>query len=230
MASIEQLPSGAYRATVSHQGRRHRVTAPTLDECKLRAAELRVELGIGPRRLTGTVDDLLRNRVVALQMLADSPLLDEQRLASFHRRAQVFRERLGSELLMADGHGHMLLHTGVPFGQPLPPMPRPAGRAALPQALAEARFAAGFSSHHALLLKTMALKGRGLAWLPRSLIQEELRAGQLLIVGAPRWQIPIQIRLYRQSADMTPIAEQLWALASRPPPTATPEPSTTDRP
>lgn len=42
-----------------------------------------------------------------------------------------------------------------------------------------------FTAHHAVLLKTMAQEGRGVAWLPESLIAHELRAGTLVAAGAP---------------------------------------------
>jgi len=71
-----------------------------------------------------------------------------------------------------------------------------------------------FTAHHAVLLKTMALEGRGVAWLPRSLIAEELQRGQLVEAGSADWQVPVKIRLYRQRAEMAAAAEALWALAS----------------
>ncbi len=67
-----------------------------------------------------------------------------------------------------------------------------------------------FTAHNAVLLKTMAMEGRGLAWLPMSLISEELRTGALRACGDARWQIPIEVRLYRQPAEMAPVAEALW--------------------
>ncbi len=70
-----------------------------------------------------------------------------------------------------------------------------------------------FTAHHAALLKTMALEGRGVAWLPHSLIVDELRAGTLVHAGDAAWNVPVEIRLYRQRAEMAPTAETLWALA-----------------
>lgn len=70
-----------------------------------------------------------------------------------------------------------------------------------------------FTAHHAVLLKTMALEGRGVAWLPESLIADELRAGTLVPAGGSDWNLPVQIRLYRQRAEMSPVAEALWALS-----------------
>ncbi|CAM3814967.1 LysR family transcriptional regulator [Paracidovorax anthurii] len=71
-----------------------------------------------------------------------------------------------------------------------------------------------FTAHHAALLKTMALEGRGLAWLPHSLIAEELRAGTLVPAGPAAWDVPVEIRLYRQRAGMAEAAETLWSLAA----------------
>jgi DNA-binding transcriptional LysR family regulator len=71
-----------------------------------------------------------------------------------------------------------------------------------------------FTAHDALLLKRMAIDGRGLAWLPRTLIAEELERGELIDAGGPAWAVPIEIRLYRQPAGMAAVAEQLWAVAS----------------
>lgn len=77
--------------------------------------------------------------------------------------------------------------------------------------------AAVFTAHHAILLKTMALEGRGVAWLPESLIAGELRAGALVVAGSEDWHIGVEVRLYRQRAEMAPVAESLWRLAGRAP-------------
>ena len=67
-----------------------------------------------------------------------------------------------------------------------------------------------FTAHNAFLLKTMALAGRGVAWLPASLVAEELAQGALLCAGDERWRIAVDVRLYRQTAQMAPTAEELW--------------------
>ena len=69
-----------------------------------------------------------------------------------------------------------------------------------------------FTAHHAVLLRTMALEGRGLAWLPMSLVADDLRSGALVDAGAGGWRVPVDIRLYRQAAHMAPVAEALWQL------------------
>lgn len=85
---------------------------------------------------------------------------------------------------------------------------QPGLRTAAPSELAEV-----FTAHHAVLLKTMALEGRGIAWLPASLITEELQSGALVAAGPEAWNIPVEVRLYRQRAEMAPVAESLWELA-----------------
>lgn len=71
-----------------------------------------------------------------------------------------------------------------------------------------------FTAHLASVLKSMALEGRGLAWLPESLAREELAAGKLQVAGPPHWRIAIEIRLYRDPAPLGPYAEAFWGAAS----------------
>ena len=83
-------------------------------------------------------------------------------------------------------------------------------RDVLPEVFQTDRLATHFTSHHAVLLKTMALDGRGVAWLPKSLVVDELANGRLVLVGDAAWQIPIEIRLYRHADAMTQTAEAVW--------------------
>jgi DNA-binding transcriptional LysR family regulator len=80
--------------------------------------------------------------------------------------------------------------------------------------LASAGFQPVFTAHLASVLKTMALDGRGLAWLPRSLVGEELQAGRLQIAGPPHWRIPVEIRLYRDPQALGAHAENFWRAAT----------------
>lgn len=85
------------------------------------------------------------------------------------------------------------------------------------QALGAERTAAGlqtvFTAHLASVLKSMALEGRGLAWLPQSLVREELASGRLQCAGPAHWRIPVEIRLYRDPAPMGAHGEGFWAAA-----------------
>jgi DNA-binding transcriptional LysR family regulator len=70
-----------------------------------------------------------------------------------------------------------------------------------------------FTAHLAMVLLTMAKAGRGVAWLPQSLIGRDLETGDLVRSAATDWDIPIQIRLYRPRARQSPAAEAFWAQA-----------------
>jgi len=71
-----------------------------------------------------------------------------------------------------------------------------------------------FTAHNAFLLKTMALAGRGIAWLPESLVADDLVSGKLVAAGSAASRVPLEVRLYRQNAIMAPTAEALWGLVS----------------
>ena len=83
-------------------------------------------------------------------------------------------------------------------------------RAAQGQASDGARLEAVFTSHLAVVLKKMALDGRGLAWLPLSLVGDELRDGRLARAGGDGWLVPVAIRLVRRRGTAPPAAEALW--------------------
>ena len=68
---------------------------------RLRAADDRTGTLLATQ-LANQVDEMLRQRTLGLEVLAASPLLDEQRLAVFHRRAQIFPRRFGTQLLLVD--------------------------------------------------------------------------------------------------------------------------------
>jgi DNA-binding transcriptional LysR family regulator len=67
-----------------------------------------------------------------------------------------------------------------------------------------------FTAHLATVLKTMALDGRGVAWLPKTLIGDDLASGRLVAAGDASWSIAVDIRLFRQEATMHPAAERFW--------------------
>lgn len=90
------------------------------------------------------VDRLIEAQIATLQMLAASPLLDDPpRLDKFYQEALGFRDHLGGHVVLADPSLQMLLNTRVPFGAPLPKLPRPEGHAAAPAVLKTGRPAVG---------------------------------------------------------------------------------------
>lgn len=69
-----------------------------------------------------------------------------------------------------------------------------------------------FTSHAAMVIAAMARDGRGMAWLPLSVVQADLAAGTLVAAGGPEWNIPIEIQLCRSKARQSPAAEAFWSL------------------
>ena len=67
-----------------------------------------------------------------------------------------------------------------------------------------------FTAHLASVLRTMVIGGRGLAWLPRTLIAEDLASGVLVEAALPKWHIPLEIRLYRDNITLGRAAESFW--------------------
>ncbi len=67
-----------------------------------------------------------------------------------------------------------------------------------------------FTAHLATALRAMALTGRGLAWLPLTLIQADLAAGRLVRAGGGEWDIPVEIRVYRPRHRLSAAAEAFW--------------------
>jgi DNA-binding transcriptional LysR family regulator len=72
-----------------------------------------------------------------------------------------------------------------------------------------------FTSHLAATLLSMARAGDGVAWLPRTLAEEDISAGLLVEAGNRELEIPIEIRLFRAVARQGQAAETVWAAFER---------------
>ncbi|MGH8393143.1 MAG: LysR substrate-binding domain-containing protein, partial [Pseudomonas sp.] len=59
-------------------------------------------------------------------------------------------------------------------------------------------------------LKSMALQGLGVAWVPRLSITAELARGELVECGGPQWHVPLEIRLYRCALVRKAAVRLLW--------------------
>lgn len=71
-----------------------------------------------------------------------------------------------------------------------------------------------FTSHHAATLMTMAREGHGAAWLPQTLIEDELAHVRLVRAGPETVDIAVEIRLFRSCDARNPAADELWTLLS----------------
>jgi DNA-binding transcriptional LysR family regulator len=69
-----------------------------------------------------------------------------------------------------------------------------------------------------ILMRKMTLQGHGMAWLPESLVAEDLASGVLVRAGAAHWSTSIEIRAYCARGASNPLLRQLWpALQPRTP-------------
>jgi DNA-binding transcriptional LysR family regulator len=74
-----------------------------------------------------------------------------------------------------------------------------------------------FTSHLAIAMKTMAGDGRGVGWIPASLAADDLAPnGALVRAGDERWDVAVEIRLFRPRARQNDRAEDFWAVLTAP--------------
>jgi LysR family transcriptional regulator, hypochlorite-specific transcription factor HypT len=67
-----------------------------------------------------------------------------------------------------------------------------------------------FTSHHAATLMSMAREGHGIAWLPQTLIEDDLACARLVRAGSESPAITVEIRLFRSSDARSTAANELW--------------------
>jgi LysR family transcriptional regulator, hypochlorite-specific transcription factor HypT len=72
-----------------------------------------------------------------------------------------------------------------------------------------------FTSHLAATLHSMVRAGDGLAWLPRTMAEDDIAAGRLVEAGGPDCRIPIEIRLFRPAARQSRAVEEIWKAFER---------------
>lgn len=67
-----------------------------------------------------------------------------------------------------------------------------------------------FTSHLAATLLTMAREGNGIAWLPRTLAEDDIATGRLVEAGGTQFSVPVEIRLFRSVRRQTRVIENFW--------------------
>lgn len=71
------------------------------------------------------------------------------------------------------------------------------------------------TAHLASVLRTMALDGRGVAWLPRMLVGDDLASGRLVLAADEAWQLALEIRLHRDRNALGAAAQTFWEAAGK---------------
>lgn len=92
----------------------------------VRGDQVEMEQAAGRRlnNYAGRIDGFLEARILALNLLASSPLADNpKRWPDLYAEAQAFRESFGSHVIFADTAGQTQINTRLPFGSPLPRLP-----------------------------------------------------------------------------------------------------------
>jgi DNA-binding transcriptional LysR family regulator len=67
-----------------------------------------------------------------------------------------------------------------------------------------------YESDMAELLRTMALSGHGMCWLPESCIARDLAEGKLVRAGGEEWIMKLEIRLFRAIGSCKPVLDEIW--------------------
>ncbi|MBB4349453.1 LysR substrate-binding domain-containing protein [Aliirhizobium cellulosilyticum] len=84
--------------------------------------------------------------------------------------------------------------------------------AAIPERAGRLHLKHVLTSHLAMVLKALALEGKGIAWIPGSIANSELgEGGKLTVAGSDEWVVGVKIVLIRPKARMSELAERFWA-------------------
>lgn len=59
-------------------------------------------------------------------------------------------------------------------------------------------------------LKSLALEGQGIAWLPESSVQQPLSSGELLRAGPQQWDAPLSLSIYSAVDDLDDTGLKIW--------------------
>jgi len=62
-------------------------------------------------------------------------------------------------------------------------------------------------------LRSLALVGNGLAWLPESLVRRDLAEGRLVLGGGEDWEFSVDIVLCRSLQSRRPLVDRVWEAA-----------------
>ena len=63
---------------------------------------------------------------------------------------------------------------------------------------------------------SMTMESKGVAWLPKSLTEQEILDGRLVRALDESWDIPLDIHLTRPKATLSKSAEAFWDRAGVP--------------
>ena len=56
----------------------------------------------------------------------------------------------------------------------------------------------------------MVIEGYGVAWIPRSIVDDDLKKGSLVRAAEDSTEIPLDIKIYRYEPNSEPGTERFW--------------------
>lgn len=59
-------------------------------------------------------------------------------------------------------------------------------------------------------IRELVALGYGMGWLPQRSVADALAAGTLVAAGGRRWEVPLEIRLYRRAGNHHPALSRFW--------------------
>lgn len=150
--------------------------------------------------LAGRADFLLCHHHEAVPGRLGAPDFESRRVGFDTLRLVCAPASGGKPLLAGDNPGAPFLGYG-----------EGSGLARIVARLAPRRTKPAFTSHLAATLRTMALGGAGLAWLPGSLVDADLAEGRLVLAEDAPAEIPLEIRLLRRTLEGSRAGRAFWA-------------------
>jgi DNA-binding transcriptional LysR family regulator len=177
----------------------------------------------GPVQLMSDV--LQRCEALMLQSKVQFVLSHAHRKAQGALDAEPYRSaRIGEDLLIAvsapdeEGNARYQLARRGESAVPVLQYTEESGlgrimRAVIGRRLESVPAQAVFTAHLASVLRTMVLDGRGIAWLPQTLVEDDIDQGRLVAAASNDWEVPLEIRLYRDSELLGKAANAFWKAA-----------------
>jgi DNA-binding transcriptional LysR family regulator len=72
------------------------------------------------------------------------------------------------------------------------------------------KFVPVYESTIATAIRAMVIEGYGVAWIPRSIVADDLETGRLVLAAEERDAIPLDIKIYRYEPNAEPGTEKFW--------------------
>lgn len=74
----------------------------------------------------------------------------------------------------------------------------------------ELKFVPVYESTIATAIRAMVVEGYGVAWIPRSIVADDLEVGRLVLAAEESAVIPLDIKIYRYEHNAEPGTEKFW--------------------